>query len=195
MLCTATIAALLVFGDSRCFTGYPTTPTSASLLAAECPNVAVTQSCRIGRGTYQPGYGTTDDPLAQLETTLAAGSFDSCLIELGVNDWHVAGITPEQVASRLVDMGRKCEDHGAVPILATGYPAGDAGLPGRSSWVAEVRMRTIAAGTAMGWTVIDTWDAFDERTWVAGCTNNDGIHPNVLACRQQWADYVAPRLP
>jgi hypothetical protein len=194
MICTATLVALLLFGDSRCFVGYPTTPTSGSLLAAACPGTAVTQNCRIGRGTYQPGYGATDDPLLQLQTALTAGSYDSCLLDLGLNDWHVTGTTPEQVASRLIDMGRACEDHGAVPILATGWPAGDAGLSGRGAWAAEVRMRTIAAGVGMGWTVIDSWDAFDERSWTTGCAS-DGVHPNVQACRQTWADYVARRLP
>ncbi len=199
MLCTTLLSAILLFGDSRCLTGFPSQPTLSTLLAQACPTLTITQNCAAGRGVYQKPAGGTLDPIVTLENALAAGTFDACLLQLGVNDWLQTWATPQDVAEGLRRMGDVCIAASAQPIILTGMPASDGPFPMRGAWNAEVRMRQIALGAALGWPVIDSWDAFDERTWSTACTWSgtayDGVHPWTQACRQTWAEYVAPRLP
>lgn len=201
MICSALLTTFLLFGDSRCLIGYPTTPTLGALIQANCPGVTVYSDCRVGRGVFQIGAGTTLTPMQELTAKLAATPVQACLLALGVNDWHAPGgwATPQAVADGLKEMGDACIAAGAQPVIVTAFPASDGSFPTRGAWNAEVRMRQIALGAAMGWRVIDSWDAFDERTWHTGCTvtngTPDGVHPWAQSCRQTAADYIAARLP
>lgn len=198
-ICSALLTTFLLFGDSRCLIGYPTTPTVGALIQSACPGVTVYSDCRIGRGVFQVGYGTTLTPAQELDAKLTAQPVDAVLLPLGVNDWHVGGITPEAVADGMKELGDIAIAHGAEPVILTAFPVADGVYAGRGAWSAEVRMRLIALGAALRWRVIDDWDAHDERTWNAGCTWNgtayDGVHPWTQACRQTAADYIAARLP
>lgn len=195
--CTATLDSYLLFGDSRCLTGYPSDFVSV-YLQAECPGVTIQTSCRNGRGVFVPGAGTTDSPLVQLQGRLAVLDPDVVLLMLGLNDWSLSGITPEAVVDGLKEMGDYAISQGVAPVVVTGFPGGDNYQNGRSDWAAEVRFRQMALGAAMNWPVIDSWEAFDQRTW-SSCTVVNGVpdhvHPYSAACRAAWADYIAPRLP
>lgn len=196
-ICSILLSSVLLFGDSRCFVGYPTAPTAGTLLQTACPGMTVWQDCRIGRGVFNPGFGTFDTPAAQLTARLAiTGPVDACLLDLGINDWHVTPtVTPEAVVDGLKELADICIAHGAAPVLLTGWPVSDGTIPSRGGWNGEVRQRTLALAQAMGWRAVDSWDAHDERTWnpctVNGATPADGVHPWVQSCRQTWANFVA----
>jgi hypothetical protein len=198
--CTATLPSYLIFGDSRAQIGWPSDMIS-DRLAARCPDATIYNVSRNGRGVFRPGrpWETTNPPLNQLQAALDLyPSASAVLLMLGYNDWDVPGITPEAVADGLKEMGDLVIANGAQPVVVTGFPSGDAVWPGRADWAAEVRFRQMALGAAMGWPVIDSWEAFDQRTW-GPCTVTSGapdwVHPYLASCRAAWADYVAPRLP
>lgn len=197
--CTATQDVYLLFGDSRCLTGWPSDYVGI-YLQAECPQAAIESSCRNGRGVFMPGSGTTDSPLMQLQGRMAVYSPDVVLLMLGLNDWNTLGATPESVADGLKELGDYAISQGAQPVIISGFPGADNGDHGRSDWSAEVRLRQVALAQAMDWPLIDTWEAYDQRTWV-GCTVDpygggaDFVHPRAPRCRADWANYVARRLP
>jgi len=177
----------MTFGDSRCFSGYPSNPTWPTKVAAQRTDWTHIQRCTPGRDTSATSALSTD------LSTYSIGTGDAVFIDLTVNDpYNLSDNSALGSYLRLETLCGLVEATGATCILATPLHAPTTrGITLDHEDYTEAVAELIRAGSipyidVRAAMTLSEWQAWDD-VWA--------LHCNTDACRQDIADYIAPRLP
>lgn len=177
----------MTFGDSRCFSGFPSSPTWPSKVAVQRPDWTHVVRCVPGRDT---------SATAALSADLSAynmGVGDAVFIDLTINDPYQLGDNSALGSyQRLRAMCDLVEATGATCVLATPTHAPTTrGITLDHEDYGDAVAELIRTGDTPYIDIRAAHSLAEWQSWMDVWT----LHCGTDACRQDIADYVAPRLP